>query len=109
MEYAFLIYLATRVDIFIIISAVCLIITAVFCVIASIKLHDGREKFRPLRDRCVRIIIVLLTIILITPTSAHLKYMVAGYMLQSTESDVKRVAGKSFKLFEEWLDKQEME
>jgi len=112
MEYTLAIYLASRADVIISISAISLAILSGLLVyyIAEISTFGDEDGY--LKKRCNRLIKAIaacLTVIILLPTSSQIKYIAAGYVLDSASSDVKRVASKSVILFEKWLDSQNKE
>ena len=111
MEYALFIYLASRVDVIILSSAISVVILSMLLMVCMMEISRRGEKdnLKKLRNRYIKAIAAFLTVIILVPTSSQIKYIVAGYVLDSASSDVKRVASKSVILFEEWLDSQNKE
>jgi len=108
MEYALFIYLASRADviIFICTTSVAILSTLLLSCISEILERRENENLKKLRNRYIKAIAAFLTVIILLPTSSQIKDIVAGYVLDSASSDVKRVASKSVILFEKWLDSQ---
>jgi len=96
MEYALFIYLASRVDVIILICTTSVAILStllLFCILEILERREN-ENLKKLRNRYIKAIAAFLTVIILLPTSSQIKYIVAGYVLDSASSDVKRVARK---------------